>query len=586
MLILFIILTMVFSSYVIKTSTAEFEEQIDVQLRGITTQIDNTLRLADDIALQIAANYQIIDAFSGLQEYHDAKNYFVENADVDYTIKQHLISYMLKQNILKRISLFNSNQDITYVGKAVDFGYLKKDCPNSDIFTDTQSYFVDQKGKGSLFRVDSSDPYMREISPTISVLREIKNYQLIPSECLGYTQVQIQIDSFARLGKLLGKETECFILDQKNDHLLYSFQSDRKESEIKTLLRQTNNLRGGLYCKLWDSEKYGIKVLIVSKNTGLIHSLMSTFTWGIFLLFSLITIMILAQKMIIQRTTEPIVQMCEMLTGLQVNKNLQEIPLVICDETDELRQLNNAFNELIKNLKLSMEKEMASKVNEIRCQMYALQTQMNPHFIHNILTIISAMSSTSECEKIPEICEKLSSMIRYNISSSEGFGNLDGEILHAENYLELMKIRYEDKFQYSMSYVGEIQNCHLPKFIIQPLLENCFAHGFRNKEFPWQINIQIYCTEECWEVQIQDNGSGISPQELENLKLELFKMRSRDVRMLMKEMKIGGLSIKNVYIRLYLTYGNHMLFDIQSNPNGTCITVGGNYENTCNGCGR
>lgn len=40
--------------------------------------------------------------------------------------------------------------------------------------------------------------------------------------------------------------------------------------------------------------------------------------------------------------------MCEMLTGLQVDKNLQEIPLVICDETDELRQLNNAFNELIK----------------------------------------------------------------------------------------------------------------------------------------------------------------------------------------------------------------------------------------------
>ena len=68
--------------------------------------------------------------------------------------------------------------------------------------------------------------------------------------------------------------------------------------------------------------------------------------------------------------------------------------------------------------------------------MYALQTQMNPHFIHNILTIISAMSSTSECEKIPEICEKLSSMIRYNISSSEGL-ELDGEILHAENYLEL-----------------------------------------------------------------------------------------------------------------------------------------------------
>ena len=67
MLILFIILTMVFSSYVIKTSTAEFEEQIDVQLRGITTQIDNTLRLADDLALLSGASFQIIDAFRGLQ---------------------------------------------------------------------------------------------------------------------------------------------------------------------------------------------------------------------------------------------------------------------------------------------------------------------------------------------------------------------------------------------------------------------------------------------------------------------------------------------------------------------------------------
>lgn len=61
MLILFIILTVVFSGYVIKTQTIEFEDQVDTQLQGITSQIDNTLQLADDIALQIAANFQIID---------------------------------------------------------------------------------------------------------------------------------------------------------------------------------------------------------------------------------------------------------------------------------------------------------------------------------------------------------------------------------------------------------------------------------------------------------------------------------------------------------------------------------------------
>ena len=69
MLILFIILTVVFSGYVIKTQTIEFEDQVDTQLQGITSQIDNTLQLADDIALQIAANFQIIDVFNKLQGY-------------------------------------------------------------------------------------------------------------------------------------------------------------------------------------------------------------------------------------------------------------------------------------------------------------------------------------------------------------------------------------------------------------------------------------------------------------------------------------------------------------------------------------
>ena len=78
MLILFIILTVVFSGYVIKTQTIEFEDQVDTQLQGITSQIDKTLQLADDIALQIAANFQIIDVFNKLQGYHVKKNYFVE----------------------------------------------------------------------------------------------------------------------------------------------------------------------------------------------------------------------------------------------------------------------------------------------------------------------------------------------------------------------------------------------------------------------------------------------------------------------------------------------------------------------------
>ncbi|MEI3437203.1 MAG: hypothetical protein V8Q83_03165 [Blautia sp.] len=75
----------------------------------------------------------------------------MENTDVDYAVKQHLISYMLKQNVLKRISLFDANQDFIYVGRAVDYGYLKKNCPNSEHFTDTFTYYSEQDGKEACF---------------------------------------------------------------------------------------------------------------------------------------------------------------------------------------------------------------------------------------------------------------------------------------------------------------------------------------------------------------------------------------------------------------------------------------------------
>lgn len=571
----FLVLTAVFSAYIVHTSGKAFEEQVDVQLRGITSQLDNTLRLADNIALQIGANHLIIETFDEMEGYRGKQNYFVDNADRDYALKQHTMSYLLKKNSLSRISLFDDAGNMTYVGRAVDYGYLKKDCPDAQMFEEVKNWSADRE-HAYLFRVDRQDPWVREPSATISVFREIKNYQLIPSECLGYVQVQIRFESFADLEKLLGKDTECYLLSLSGEEILYSLKRGRNDGEVKELLRTKNGFSGGgLYCKMQELPEYGIRVFLVSKNSSLINSLASTFTWMFLLLVCIVLIIFMSQRQIIRKTTEPIVQMCEMLDGLRVDENLQEIPLVAQAEADELQRLNRAFDELVKNLKLSMEKEMLSRVNEIQSQMFALQAQMNPHFIHNILTIVSAMAGSEEREKIPVICGMLSAMIRYNTSYETNYGELEAEIRHAENYLELMKVRYEDKFCYALNYVGEMQGCRLPRFVLQPLIENCFAHGFRCKKFPWKIDIQVYVSENYWEISIRDNGNGMEREKLLSLREELLAMRERDMGELMQEMKIGGLSVRNVYERLYIAYGEKMVFEIASDEEGTSVTVGG-----------
>ena len=99
-MVVFSVITAVFSGYIVHTSGSAFEEQVDVQLRGIASQLDNTLRLADDIALQIGANHLIIETFGEVEGYRGNQNYFVDNADRDYALKQHTMSYLLKKNSL------------------------------------------------------------------------------------------------------------------------------------------------------------------------------------------------------------------------------------------------------------------------------------------------------------------------------------------------------------------------------------------------------------------------------------------------------------------------------------------------------
>lgn len=571
-----VLMIFVILAYLTRTNEEAFEEQVEVQLSAIVSQLDNTLEIADGVALQLAANRQVIEVFERLRGYVAGDNYFVDNSVINYELTQNMISYMLKQKFYRRICLFDKAQNLTYVGNLVDYGFLKKDCPDQSLFEETIAYF-EQNGKAKLFRVDSADPFVKADVPTISVLREIKDYQVVPSEGLGYVMVQIAFDSFAHYEKLFGKDTECFILTQDMNELLYSFQSERDMESIKELLSYPEGtVYNGLYCRRETLEEYGLSVFIATRNTSLITSMVYAVLWTLLILGAVILIICVGQVQIIKRTTQPIAQMCDMLEGLQIDENFQEIPIVEEQEVDELRQLNLAFDSLVKNLKLSMERAMISRVNEIQSQMFAMQSQMNPHFIHNILTIISSMSGTEEEEKIPEICEKLSDMIRYCTNYTASYTEMKDEIRHAENYLELMKVRYEDKFRYSMAHVGEKQECTLPRFIMQPLLENCFAHAFNTKAFPWEIFVQIFVSEKYWEIEIRDNGNGMKPEELDMLKEKLQEVKRRDMNELVQELKIGGLSIRNVYARLYIAYGEEMIFDIRSGGTGTCITVGGN----------
>lgn len=123
----------------------------------------------------------------------------------------------------------------------------------------------------------------------------------------------------------------------------------------------------------------------------------------------------------------------------------------------------------------------------------------------------------------------------------------------------------------------------MPRFIVQPLLENCFSHGFKKKTFPWIIDIQVLFLQESWEIRIRDNGSGIELKKLSLIQEQLDAIRHKELSELIKELQIGGLTLKNVFARLYIAYGEKMIFDFEQSEHGAGIVIGGSYDDTGNG---
>lgn len=582
--IVIMVLTALVFGYLLRMNERAFREQTEIQVQGIASQIDNTLQVADEAALQLAANSYIIGSVEDLKDYRGSGNYFVTHMTLDYNLKQFMMSYTLKSNSIGRICLFGRQRDLTFVGRAVDYGYLEKDCRDSGFFEKIEQHFK-MPGTSRLFLVHEEDPFSVSRDPIVSATRQVQNYQLIPSECLGYVQAQVPIRNLARSFSILDSDTEGYLQNMETGTILYSCNGERNQEELADTIKNASQTSiNKAFCNTELLPEYNLRIVIIANNQNLLNSMISILMWMLLLIACVISVIWVGQMQVIKKTTEPIVQLCDMVEGLHADENLQDIPTIVSVEDDELRQLNLAFGELVRNLKLSMEKNMTSRLNELQAHMFALQSQMNPHFIHNILNVVSAMAETEEASKIPEICEKLSDMIRYNTMYETNYVTLEEEIRHAENYLELMKVRYEEKFHYSMVYIGEKRECMIPKFIIQPLLENSFSHGFKKKEFPWLLDNQIYLSDTTWEITIRDNGYGMSGEQMKALKEELLVMRKREIHELIQELQIGGLSIKNIYARLYIAYGEEMIFEVQSGEQeGTTVIIGGKINDTSDG---
>ncbi|MFP3154446.1 sensor histidine kinase [Lachnospiraceae bacterium ZAX-1] len=371
----------------------------------------------------------------------------------------------------------------------------------------------------------------------------------------------------------LGTHGYVFIFDE-NGQIIYhpkqqfldSKPKEEKIKEIEEQLKDTNHFitKEGNNSRLFTfsrSENTGWTVVGVSYTKELMANKQRTqiiyVAVAIFLFFVATVTSILLSKEI----TRPIKEL--QISMQEVEKGNFKTVAVAVTESNEIASLSNSFNLMIMEIQKLMEQIVEEQKQKRQSELKALQSQINPHFLYNTLDSIIWMSELGKNQEVVLMTSAFAKLLRQSISNEDEFVTVFREIEYTKLYLTIQKMRYQDKLEFEFSVAEQIVSFPMIKLVLQPLVENALYHGIKYKEGIGMISIAGYIEGEMFVLQVKDNGSGMTAEQLAGI----FHEKSATG-------KTSGVGIKNVQDRLQLHYGKEYGLTFESSKDvGTTASI-------------
>ncbi|MFP4976892.1 sensor histidine kinase [Paenibacillus sp. CN-4] len=234
---------------------------------------------------------------------------------------------------------------------------------------------------------------------------------------------------------------------------------------------------------------------------------------------------------------------------------------------DEFGRLGRSFNQMMGKINYLIsevyQKELAQRESEYR----ALKAQINPHFLYNTLDTIRWLSMYGENDKIENVTISLAQLLKANLADHREMVPVRSELEYINAYLAIQKTRFESRITVSIHLDEDIAELWIPRFILQPIVENSFVHGLENKVGPGNLSIIGIMDGGSVRFRVIDDGVGIEEQKRDRL-LEFTG-----------EVDLGsakgtGNGMKNVHKRIQMLFGESYGLTINSMPgSGTIVEI-------------
>lgn len=275
---------------------------------------------------------------------------------------------------------------------------------------------------------------------------------------------------------------------------------------------------------------------------------------SIFLMFSITSILI---YFLLQRKVSKEVAIIN--DGLKkIGENDLDYRITAHFEQTGLPEIAASINQMTLNLKDNINRAYYYELKHREAELAELQSKFNPHFLYNTLEMLRSRCQQNGDETTQELITQMAAIFRGFIGSKT-FIPITEELSFSKHYLALFGTRYEDMIDIRYDFDKEILQYGIIRNIFQPLIENYFVHGFdTSNEHNYILFKGKSFDEQTMLLTVEDNGSGMSPDEMNQLNARLHEPIQIDTE---------SYGLKNLHQRLQLFYGNDCGLTISQNPN-------------------
>ncbi|ACS98949.1 sensor histidine kinase [Paenibacillus sp. JDR-2] len=230
---------------------------------------------------------------------------------------------------------------------------------------------------------------------------------------------------------------------------------------------------------------------------------------------------------------------------------------------DELAFLGESFNDMADNIQKLVDEVLLKQLREKEAELRAIQAQLNPHFLYNILNEIYWKLYLQNAKDTAGIIQSLSKILQYSLKPIEQPSTLREELEQLQSYINIQMSLFHPDLELDIQTDEHLLCLEMQRLLLQPAVENVFVHAFADKTKADKklLRIHVYQEQEHLRVDVTDNGKGIKPEML-------LKLAAGD-----RDVHGNHLGIHNVERRIQLVYGAPYGLHFDSRPgDGTTVS--------------